>query len=128
VDNKIYWTDLAQPWKYGRLSEYGVAIRRKELRWLLVVVLIILFLYWRTGSKFEPIGETCGHKTKEGKKVIVDAVAMQRRRKAIVMFPPSYLINFNFCCCLHWNTVLSSNYSRNYHWELILVFVRVKCG
>jgi hypothetical protein len=110
-----------------------------------------IIVIWRTGSKSEPIGEssvfikeivqrnvpscsftkngeTCGHKTKEGKKVIVDAVAMQRRRKTIVTSPPSYLINFNFCCYLHWNTVLSSNYSRNYHWELILVFVRVKCG
>ena len=110
-----------------------------------------IMVIWRTGSKSEPIGEssgltkevlqrnvpsriftkngeTCGRKTNEGKKVIVDAVAMQRHRKTIVTSPPSYLIKINFCCYLHWNTVFSSNYSRNYYWKLILVFMRVKCG
>jgi len=74
------------------------------------------------------MGKTCGHKTKEGKKVMVDVVDMQRRRKAIVISALSYIIKLNFCCYLHWKTVLSSNYSHNYYWKLIFVFIRVKCG
>jgi len=70
-----------------------------------------IIVSWRTGSKSEPIGEssvliivvkqnvpsrsftkigeTCGHKTKEGKKVIVDVVAMQRSRNTTVTSPLS---------------------------------------
>jgi hypothetical protein len=81
-------------------------------------------IYW---TDFTENGETCGHKTKERKKVMVDVVAMQRRRKTIVTSPLSYLIKFSICCYLHWDTVLSSNYSCNYYWEIISVFMCVKC-
>jgi lysophospholipase L1-like esterase len=66
-----------------------------------------IIVSWKNGSKSETIGElsvlikelvqqnvpsrsftkngeTSGHRRKEGKKVIVDVVAMQRRRKTIV--------------------------------------------
>jgi hypothetical protein len=97
-----------------------------------------IVVIWRTESKSGPIfqssvliievvqqnvpsrrftknGKTCGHKTKEEKKVIVDVVAMRRRRKAVVISPLSYIIKFNFCCYLHRKTILSNNYSHNYY-------------